>query len=142
MVRSEPPVVSFLSKIFGSSPLKLTQNLGAYPLPNGDISPLYVFLGAQNAGREEVEITSVRVSPKGEETSLAEEGIKGEVPARIPAGEGVRFEVRAKSLAEASRDAGHTGRPRLTFIVADGEGNEHRHDFRLRVDEYLALKDD
>ncbi|MGI8649297.1 MAG: hypothetical protein ACR2KW_02795 [Rubrobacter sp.] len=134
--------MSFLSRVFGSSPLKLAQNLGAYPLPNGDISPLYVFLNVENASGDEVEILSVRVSPKGAEVALAEGEIKGKVPTRLPAGENIRFEVRAKTLGGAARDAGYPGTPRLTFLVVDGEGDEHRRDFRLRVDEYLNLRDE
>ncbi|MBA2693246.1 MAG: hypothetical protein H0U65_12275 [Rubrobacter sp.] len=134
--------MSFFSKVFGSSPLKLSQNLGAYPLPNGDISPLYVIFGVENANGGEVEIASIRVSPKGEEASLAEGEMKGETPVRLAAGESVRFEVRAKSLASAARDAGHPGKPRLEFVVTDGEGEEYRHGFTFRVDEYLALKDE
>lgn len=133
--------MSFLSKIFGSSSLELSQNLGAYPLPNGDISPLYVFLNVENASGEGVEILSIRVSPKGSDEPLSV-GVKGEVPARLPAGESVRYEVRAKTLASASREAGHTGTPKLVFAVTDGNGNEHSHDFKLRVDEYVALKDE
>lgn len=134
--------MSFFSKVFGLSPLKLSQSLGAYPLSSGDISPLYVFLGVENSGLKGVEITSVRVVPKGEDLALSEGDIEGEVPVRLAAGESVRFEVLAKTLAGASREAGHPGTPKLSFIVTDGEGNEHRHDFRFRVDEYLALKDD
>lgn len=134
--------MSFLSKIFGSSPVKLSQNLGAYPLPNGDVSPLHVFFGVENASGGEVEIVSVRVSSKGEDAPLAEGEIKGGVPARLAAKERVRFEIRAKSLASAAKNAGHAGTPKLSFVVMDGEGVEHRHVFTLRVDEYLALKDE
>lgn len=134
--------MSFLSRMFGPSPVELSQNLGAYPLPSGDVSPLFVFFGIENTGREAVEIVSIRVSPRGENVSLAAEGIEGGVPARVPAGESVRFEVRARVLAGAARDAGHTRASRLEFVATDGEGNEHRHWFTLRVDEYLALKDE
>ncbi|CAN5621346.1 MAG: hypothetical protein M3494_16165 [Actinomycetota bacterium] len=134
--------MSFFSRIFGSSPMKLSQTLGAYPLPNGDVSPLHVFFTVENASGEEVEIASVRVSPKGEDAPLAEGEIKGEVPARLAAKESARFEVRAKTLASAAKNAGHSGTPRLSFVATDGEGVEHRHAFTLRVDEYLALKDE
>jgi hypothetical protein len=134
--------VSFLSRIFGSSPVRLSQSLGAYPLPNGDISPLYVLFGVENTGGEGIEITSVRVSPKGEDISLAGDEIEGEVPVRLAAGESARFEVRAKTLAGAARNAGHEGTPKLSFVATDGEGREHRRDFSFRVDEYLALKDE
>lgn len=134
--------MSFLSRIFGSSPLKLSQNLGAYPLPNGGVSPLYVLFGIENTSGGEVEIVSVRVSPKGEDVPLAEGEIKDKVPVRLAAGESVRFEVRAKTLAGASKNAGRAGTPKLSFVATDGEGGGHRQDFRLRVDEYLALKDE
>lgn len=132
--------MGFLFRLFGSSSLKLSQKLGAYPLPDGDISPLYVFFGVKNTGGDEVEVSAVRVVPKGGGEPLAVE-IKGEIPTRLAAGESVRYEVRARKLAEASRDAGHTGTPRLLFIVTDGGGRDHRHDFRPRVDEYISLKD-
>lgn len=132
--------MSFLSRIFGSSPMKLAQNLGAYPLPNGDVSPLYVFFEVENVGAEEIKISSVRVSPKGKDAPLAEGEIKGDVPVRLAPKESVRFEVRAKTLAGAAKNAGHAGTPKLEFVAADGEGREHRHPFTLRVDEYLSLK--
>lgn len=134
--------LSFLSRVFGSSRLRLSQNLGAYPLPTGDISPLYVFFGVENAGGEEVEVTAVRVSPKGEDVPLAGDEVKGEVPVRLAAGESVRFEVRAKTLASAAREAGRSGSPKLSFVATDGAGREHRRDFTFRVDDYLALKDE
>ncbi|WP_162924609.1 hypothetical protein [Rubrobacter indicoceani] len=133
--------MSLLSKIFGSSPLKLTRNLGAYLLSSGDISPLYVFFDAENTGREAVEVTSVGVRTKGSEEPLRFE-IEGEIPARIPAGGNTRYRVRAKELARVARGAGCSGNTKLTFVAVDGAGNKHRHSFRLRVDEYLSLKDE
>ncbi|MBA2690984.1 MAG: hypothetical protein H0U65_00630 [Rubrobacter sp.] len=122
--------------------LRLVQSLGAFRAPDGGVSPLHVFFTVENASGEVVEIASVRVSPKGEDAPLAEGEIKGEVPARLAAKESVRFEVRAKTLAGAAKNAGHSGTPKLSFVVMDGEGGEHRKDFKLRVDEYLALKDE
>lgn len=107
---------------FGRRGLRLSQSLGAFRIPGG-VSPLYALFGVENASGREVEVSSVRITPKGEDVPLAAEEIEGVVPVRLPAKESVRFEVRAKTLA-------------------DGEGVEHRRDFALRVDEYLALKDE
>ncbi len=134
--------MSLLSRMFGAHPVKLSQNLGAYPLPNGGISPLYVFFTVENVSAEEIEISSIRVSPKGEDVSLTADEMKGDVPIRLASEESVRFEVRARVLAGAARNAGHAGTPKLSFVATDGDGVEHRHVFALRVGEYLALKDE
>lgn len=133
--------MNLLSQIFGSSGLKLTQQLGAYPLPNGEPGPLHVLFGVGNTGRDAIEVSSVRVVPKGEDEPLPVE-VEGEVPTKLAAGETARYEVRAKTLARAASAAGRNGVAKLTFVVTDGEGNETRRDFTLRVDEYLALRDD
>lgn len=135
--------MSLFSRLLsGGRGLTLRQNLGAYRKPDGDVSPLYVFFDVENPGPESATVTAVRVSPKGEPIPLASEDLEGDLPARLAPGESVRFRVRAKALARAAQEAGHTGRPKLTFVATDAQDAEHRHGFRLRVDEYLELKDE
>lgn len=40
------------------------------------------------------------------------------------------------------KDAGYGGTPKMKLLVEDGDGNEHSKTFKLRVDEYLELKDE
>ncbi len=129
--------------LFGKKGLRLSQSLGAFRKPNGDISPLFVFFEVENESGEAVEVVRLRVAPKGWAGSVADGGIEGEsLPASIPPGESVRFQVRAKTLARALKDAGYGETPKVMLAVEDGEGGEHRKGFKLRVDEYLVLKDE
>lgn len=120
----------------------MSQSLGAFPRPGGDISPLFVFFEAFNESEEEVEVAHLSISPKGGSAVDAEIEGKKEFPFDLPPGESERFQVRAKTLARALKDAGHGGTPKVTLVVEDGGGGEHVKHFRLRVDEYLALKDE
>lgn len=135
-----------MRRLFGKRKirLRLSQSLGAFPRPGGDISPLFVFFEIANEGGEPVEITRLRVVPKDEERAVAEGEIKGKekIPFNLAPGEDVRFQVRAKTLARALKDTGYVGTPKVSFAVVGGDGNEHSKTFKFRVDEYLELKDE
>lgn len=124
--------------------LRLGQSLGAFSLPEGDISPLYVFFEVANASDEEVEVSRVRIEPKDGEALDPGEFLEGELqpPFVLGAGESVRLQARARRLARELRDAGHGGRPRVRLVVEDSGGDVHEKGFRFRVDEYLQLKDE
>ena len=125
--------------------MRLTQALGAFPLPEqGTISPLYVFFEITNAERNDVEICRLYVAPKGDRRPVYEDVFEGgrDLPCTLHPGEVVRFWVRAKTLAGALKDAGYSGRPRVSLVAEDGLGDDHEKDFRFRVDEYLHLRDE
>jgi hypothetical protein len=125
--------------------LRLTQSLAAFALPGeGDISPLYVFFGVANLGRNDAEVRRLYVRSSGDPQPVYEGPFEGErgLPCTLYPGEAVRFWVRAKALARALKEAGYSGRPRVRLVAEDGAGNGHRKGFWFRVDEYLALKDE
>lgn len=133
-------------KIFGGKGgLRLEQSLGAFPVGGGDISPLYVLFSAANLEDEAVTVERVYVRA-GRETELEVTpelgGDSGGPPRRIPPSESATFWMRAKDLSSRLRDAGHAGSPKLKLVAVDGSGSEHAAKFRLRVDEYLQLKDE
>ncbi|CAA9519213.1 MAG: hypothetical protein AVDCRST_MAG12-3677 [uncultured Rubrobacteraceae bacterium] len=128
----------------GGPDLRLSQSLGAFAGPGGDISPLHVFFEATNAGSEEVEVVRVYVSAKGDPRPVYEGPFGGDhaLPFTLAPGESSRFHARAKALAGNLKRAGHGGRPRVRLVVEDASGNRREKAFRLRVDEYLDLKDE
>lgn len=128
----------------GKPHLKIGHSLGAFARPaRGDISPLYVFFEASNAGREAVEVRGLHVAPKGGEPVYGGpfEGDQ-DLPYTLGPGEAARFWMRAKALAKSLEDAGHGGRPWVKLVIEDGLGNSHEKSFRFRVDDYLRLKDE
>lgn len=123
--------------------LVLSQSLGAFPRPEGDISPLYVFFEVTNAGREGVEIVRANVGVKGGARPVYEGPfLGGPLPNKLEPGESLRIWTRAKVLAWHLKRAGHGGRPRALLAVEDIDGNHSAKAFRFRVDEYLRLKDE
>ena len=128
----------------GGPDLRLSQSLGAFAGPGGDISPLHVFFEATNAGSEEVEIVRVYVSAKGDTRPVYEGYFGGDhaLPFTLAPGESSRIHARAKALAGALKRMGHGGRPRVRLVVEDASGNRREKAFRFRVDEYLQLKDE
>lgn len=131
--------------MFGGGPdLRLSQFLGAFARPGGDISPLYVLFGVTNAGAEEVEIARVYVAAKGGSRPVYEGPFDGDhaLPFTLAPGESSRFHARAKALAGALKRAGHGGRPRVRLVVEDARGGQSEKAFKFRVDEYLELKDE
>jgi hypothetical protein len=125
--------------------LRLEQSLGAFPLESGDISPLYVLFGVYNVGGA-VAVAEKAYLRAGRETVLDLSGElggdDGGLPREIPPGEAATLWMRARDLAGKLRDAGHPGTPKLRLVVVDSEGGEHTTTFKLRVDEYLQLKDE
>ena len=128
----------------GGPDLRLSQSLGAFAGPGGEISPLHVFFEATNAGSEEVEIVRVYVSAKGDTRPVYEGPFGGDhaLPFALAPGQSSRFHARAKALAGALKEAGHGGRPRARLVVEDASGSRREKAFRFRVDEYLELKDE
>ena len=128
----------------GGPDLRLSQSLGAFAGPGGDISPLHVFFEATNAGSEEVEIVRVFVAAKGDARPVYEGPFGGDhaLPFTLAPGDSSRFHARAKALAGALKRAGHGGRPRVRLVVEDASENRREKAFRFRVDEYLELKDE
>ena len=128
----------------GGSDLRLSQSLGAFAGPGGDISPLHVFFEATNAGSGEVEIVRVYVSAKGDTRPVYEGPFGGDhaLPFALAPGESSRFHARAKALAGELKKSGHGGRPRVRLVVEDASGNRREKAFKFRVDEYLKLKDE
>ncbi len=128
----------------GGPNLRLSQSLGAFAGPEGDISPLQVFFGVTNAGAEEVEVVRVYVSDKGGARPVYEGPFGGDhaLPFTLAPGESSRFHARAKALAGALKREGHDGRPRVRLVVEDASGNRSEKAFVFRVDEYLQLKDE
>lgn len=124
--------------------LELGQSLGAFRLPEGDISPLYIFFEVANAGDETVEVSRVGVGLKGGERLEVEDLLEGErtPPFTLGTGESVRLQVRARALARKLGDAGYGGRPRVRLVVEDSAGNDFEKSFRFRVEEYLRLVDE
>lgn len=133
----------------GAPRLRLGQSLGAFPLENGDISPLYVLFGVSNPGEAAVVVESAYLRA-GRDTILDITGElggdgggdSGGLPREIPPGGAATLWVRARELADRLRRAGHPGTPRLRLLLVDSAGGEHGTTFRLRVDEYLRLKDE
>lgn len=125
--------------------LRLEQSLGAFPVGNGDISPLYVLFGLSNPGSAPVVVERVYVRA-GRDTILELTGDlggdEGGPPREVPSGATATLWLRAKELSARLRDAGHAGNPKLRLLVVDSGGGEHGTAFRLRVDEYLRLKDE
>ena len=128
----------------GGPNLRLSQSLGAFAGPGGDISPLHVFFEVTNADSEEVKIVRVYVAAKGDTRTVYEGPFGGDhaLPFTLAPGESSRFHARAKALASDLKDAGHGGRPRVRLVVEDASGNRREKAFRFRVDEYLELKDE
>lgn len=129
----------------GGSRLRIEQSLGAFPVGNGDISPLYVIFGLGNAG--DAAVVAERVYLKaGRDTTLELTGElggdEGGPPRELPPGGSATLWLRARELAGKLRDAGHPGTPKLKLLVLDSAGGEHTTTFKLRVDEYLRLKDE
>lgn len=128
----------------GGPGLRLSQSLGAFAGPGGDISPLHVFFEISNTGKEEVEISRVYVSAKGDPRPVYEGPFGGDhaLPFTLAPGESSRFHARARALAGDLKETGHGGRPRVSLVVEDASGNRSEKAFRFRVDEYLRLKDE
>lgn len=140
-------VAGWLRRAFGGGggpDLRLSQSLGAFARPEGDISPLYVFFGVTNAGAEEVEIARAYVCAKGGSRPVYEGPFDGDhaPPFTLAPGGSSRFHARAKALAGALKRAGHGGRPGVRLVVEDAHGGRSERAFRFRVDEYLQLKDE
>lgn len=134
------------------SRLRLEQSLGAFPVGNGDISPLYVLFGVSNLGSAAAVVEKVYLRA-GRETALdlsghlggdgVSDGKSGGGPPRsILPGESATLWLRARDLAGKLKDAGYAGTPKLRLLVLDSEGGEHTTTFKLRVDEYLQLRDE
>lgn len=128
----------------GGPDLRLSQSLGAFAGPEGNISPLHVFFEATNAGSEVVEVARVYVSARGDPRPVYEGPFGGDhaLPFKLAPGESSRFHARAKTLAAALKRTGYGGSPRVSLIVEDASGNRSEKAFRFRVDEYLRLKDE
>ena len=128
----------------GGPDLRLSQSLGAFAGPGGDISPLHVFFEATNAGSEEVEVVKVYVAAKRDAHPVYEGPFGGDhaLPFTLAPGESSRFHARAKALAGELKKSGHGGRPRVRLVVEDASGNHREKAFKFRVDEYLELKDE
>ena len=128
----------------GGPDLRLSQSLGAFSGPGGDISPLHVFFEVINAGAEEVEIARIYVSAKEDARPVYEGPFGGDhaLPFTLAPGESSRFHARAKALAGGLKEAGHGGRPRVSLVVEDARGGRSERAFKFRVDEYLQLKDE
>ena len=128
----------------GGPNLRLSQSLGAFAGPGGDISPLHVFFEVTNADSEEVKIVRVYVAAKGDTRTVYEGPFGGDhaLPFTLAPGESSRFHARAKALASDLKDAGHGGRPRVYLVVEDAHGGRSERAFTFRVDEYLELKDE
>lgn len=124
--------------------LRLSQSLGAFAGPEGDISPLHVFFEVANAGKEEVEIVRVYVSAKGGPVPVYEGPFGGDhtLPFTLAPGESSRFHALARALAGKLKEAGYEGRPRIRLVVEGARGNRREKSFRFRVDEYLRLQDE
>ena len=138
---------SWLRRAFGGSggsDLRLSQSLGAFAGPEGNISPLHVFFEVTNAGAEVVEVARVYVCAKGDPRPVYEGPFGGDhaPPFTLAPGESSRFHARAKALAGDLKEAGHGGRPRVSLVVEDASGNRSEKFFRFRVDEYLRLRDE
>lgn len=128
----------------GGPNLRLSQSLGAFAGPEGEISPLHVFFGMTNRGSEAVEVARVYVSAKRDERPIFEGPFAGDhaLPFTLAPDESSRFHARAKALANDLKKAGHGGRPRVSLVVEDASGNRSEKTFAFRVDEYLQLKDE
>ena len=124
--------------------LELGQSLGAFPRPGGDISPLFVLFDVANTGEKEVEVTHLYVRAGKDFNRSLNENLGGErtLPGVLTAGERVKFWFRAKELAGSLKNGGYGGRPKVQLVVVDASGREYIKNFRFRVDDYLALKDD
>ena len=123
--------------------LALGQSPGAFTLPNGGISPLYLILEVANRGSLEVEVRGLYVAPKSgsriDQTAL--EGDRS-LPFVLEAGGSARFWIQAKTLASNFKEAGYDGNSRTNIVVEDGFGNVHEKSFKFPVDKYLNLKDE
>lgn len=128
----------------GGQGLRLSQSLGAYALPGGDVSPLHVFFEVANSGTEGVEVVRVFVAARGSSDPLFAGPFGGDhaLPFELAPGESSRFHARAKTLAGSLKRAGYGGRPRVKLVVEDGSGTLSEKAFPFRVDEYLRLKDE
>ena len=128
----------------GGPDLRLSQSLGAFAGPGGDISPLHVFFEVTNADSKEVDIIRVYVAAKGDTRPVYEGPFGGDhaLPFTLAPGESSRFHARAKALAGDLKEAGHGGRPRVRLVVEDAHGGRSERAFTFRVDEYLELKDE
>lgn len=128
----------------GGPNLRISQSLGAFAGPEGNISPLHVFFEVTNTGAEAVEVARVYVSAKGEPRPVYEGPFEGDhtLPFTLAPGESSRFHTRAKALAGGLKEAGHGNRPRVSLVVEDASGTHSEKVFRFRVDEYLRLKDE
>lgn len=108
----------------------------------GGISPLYVTFEVRNAGETGAEIIRLCVELKGGSRLDLAGDLQGDLPHALAPGEAIQFRVRAKALAARIREGGQTGTPRVKLVVEDARGEVHTKRFRLRVDEYLHLKDE
>ncbi len=124
--------------------LAVSQSLGAFARPGGDISPLHVFFEVTNDGQTDVEVARVYVDVEGDEHPAYDGPFErdSELPLKLASGESSRFWTRAKTLAGSLKKAGHGGRPSVRFVVEGAGGVRGEKAFRFRVDEYLRLKDE
>ncbi|WP_047866268.1 hypothetical protein [Rubrobacter aplysinae] len=139
----------------GAGRLRPEQSLGAFPLKNGDVSPLYVLFTVYNPGPEAAVAERIYLrAGRGAVLDLTgelggdgsggsgEENDRGGLPREIPPDGSATLWMRAKELSSRLQDAGCTGTPKLGLVVVDSGGAEHATTFKLRVDEYLRLKDE
>lgn len=124
--------------------MDLAQALGAFPRPDGDVSPLFVLFEVTNAGEEDANLSRLYVTPRKERTAVFADAPEGDrsLPCVLRPGESARFWVRARALASGLKESGYGGRPRLRLVVEDESGAVYEKGFRFRVDEYLLLKDE
>ena len=123
--------------------LALGQSPGAFTLPTGGISPLYLVFEVENKGVSEVEIREIHVSPKSG-ARIDHPALEGDrsLPFVLEAGGTARFWVRAKALASSFKEAGYDGRSRANIVVEDALGTAYEKSFKLPVNKYLNLKDE
>jgi hypothetical protein len=124
--------------------LRLSHAPGAFPVPGGNVSPLFLVFGVENAGDEAVDIARVRVESSGRGAPFSAEVSDGErqLPCRVGPGESVRFWSRARGLAEGLKEAGYGEEARLRLVLEDPRGVVGEKAMRFPVGRYLRLEDE